>query len=54
MNPQHSNHYYNLEFSATAEQLDLQREAPDRELTNMALEGTKFLGADLLDAENCL
>jgi hypothetical protein len=54
MNPQHSNYYYNLEFSATAEQLDLQRDAPDRELVQMALEGTKFLGADLLDAENCL
>jgi hypothetical protein len=51
MNPQHSNHYYNLEFSATAEQLDLQRDVSIRELVKMTAEGSKFLGGQLVDEE---
>jgi hypothetical protein len=52
MNPQYTNHYYNLEFTATAEQLDLQREVPVRQLANMAAEGNKYIGGQLVDSES--
>jgi len=35
MNPQHTNHYYNLEFTVTDEQLELQRDMPIREIVRM-------------------
>jgi shikimate kinase len=53
MNSQHTNHYYNLEFTATNEQLELQRDMPVREIFRMQAEGALWmLCRELIDQES--
>jgi hypothetical protein len=53
MKPQHTNHYYNLEFTVTDEQLELQRDMPIREIIRMQAEGALWmLCGELIDQES--
>ena len=53
MDLQHTNHYYNLEFTATSEELELQRDMPVREIIRMQAEGAFWmLLGGLIDQES--
>jgi hypothetical protein len=53
MNLQHTNHYYNLEFTVTDVQLELQRDMPIREIIRMQAEGALWmLCGELIDEES--
>ena len=53
MDFQHTNRYYNLEFTATNEELELQRDMPIREIVRMQAEGALWmLCGELIDQES--